>query len=1479
MMLMENLWTSFCGDSDCIYNGATCGLFDFLLPSSCVHNGTVICLDALLLFVLLSTVISKPSSAGRTVHNALSGCTSLKIVAAFYNGCVGLVYLGLGVWILQFSKRTGVLPVHRWGVVLLQGFTWLVLSLNFILRGNKFGKGKLRLCSVVTCLIAGLLCFSALLVLMVDKMVSVNIVLDILLLPGAILLSLWTSRGNELEYISETGDRNSLYAPLNGGSNKHIEADMGSETPFARAGFLSKMTFWWLNSLMKSGKQKTINDADIPQLRKVDRAQSCYSLFMDRLNSRKQTNASEPPSILWTIVWCYWKEILVSGFFASFKILTLSAGPLLLNAFIKVAEGKQAFKYEGYVLVVSLFFTKCLESLAQRQWYFRSRLIGIQIRSILTAVIYKKQLRLSNSARMVHSAGEITNYVTVDAYRIGEFPYWFHQTWTTILQLCIALVILFHTVGLATLAALVVIVLTVLCNTPVAKLQHKFQANLMVAQDKRLKAVSEALVNMKILKLYAWETHFKSVIERLREEELKWLSAVQLRRAYNGILFWSSPVLVSAATFGACYFLGVPLYASNAFTFLVTLRLVQEPIRTIPVVVGVVIQAKVALARIIRFLEAPELQAGISKQKKNTNQLRLAISIKLGNFSWDENPLKPTLSSINLEVKPGEKVAICGEVGAGKSTMLAAILGEVLNTEGTVQTCGKIAYVSQMAWIQTGSIQENILFGCNMDRIRYQETLEKCSLLKDLEMLPFGDLTEIGERGVNLSGGQKQRIQLARALYQDADLYLLDDAFSAVDAHTATNLFNEYVMGALSAKTVLLVTHQVDFLPEFDSILLMSDGQILRAAPYHVLLASCQEFSELVNAHKDTAGTESSSEESSSQKYGTSTKEISKSYSEKQLKSAGHQLIKLEERESGDTGLKPYLQYLNQSKGFIYFSIIVLTHSMFVGALVLQNSWMAENVENPQVTKLRLILVYLIIGCSTIVLVVVRMLAAVGMGIQSSKSLFFQLLNSLFYAPMSFYDSTPLGRILSRVSSDLSILDLDIPFSLTLSAVVAIGVYANLAVLAVITWPVLFVSIPMIFLAICLQKYYFASAKEFMRINGTTKSMIANHLAESIAGAMTIRAFEEEDKFFAENLDLIDKNSSPFFHTFSANEWLIQRLETLSAFILSTSAFVMVLLPPGTFSSGFVGMALSYGLSLNVSLVNSIQYQCTLANHIISVERLNQYLHLPHEAPKEIEGNRPLPSWPSIGRVEIHDLKVRYRSNTPLVLLGISCTFEGGHKIGIVGRTGSGKTTMIGALFRLVEPVGGKVVIDNIDISTIGLHDLRSRLGIIPQDPILFNGTVRYNLDPLCQHSDQEIWEVLGKCQLEEAVREKGDGLDSFVADDGSNWSMGQRQLFCLGRALLRRCRILVLDEATASIDNATDSILQKTIRVEFASCTVITVAHRIPTVMDCTRVLGLSDGKIMEYDEPMKLMNREDSLFAKLVKEYWSHSHSTDVS
>ncbi|KAG9448365.1 hypothetical protein H6P81_014493 [Aristolochia fimbriata] len=1457
---------AFCGVSNCTDDdGKSCNnsfLFipNITRPNSCLNHILIISVDIVLILMLLFQFLHKTPSRAALIPKRFRSYSPLHLFTAFTNCCLGLAYLGLGIWILEESLSEGLLaPLHPWLAILIHGLVWMFLSLTIFLKEHQLPRTLVKLWSAIVCIFAGFLCVTSVLFIVTNGEVSMRTVLDIISLPGAIFLAFCIVRDSKHAESSQATN-GTLYMPLNGHKSGNGEYSKDYVTPFASAGFLSRMSFWcWLRQTKKK---------------------SCYILFQEQLNRQRLAGQSRP-SILWTLLSCHLREIFVSGFFALLKILTVSAGPVLLNAFIKVAEGRADFKYEGYLLAGGLFLAKCLESLSQRQWYFRSRLIGVRVRSLLSAAIYHKQLRLSNRSRMLHSAGEIINYVTVDAYRIGEFPFWFHQTWTTSLQLCIALVILYHAVGLATISALMVIVFTVICNTPLAKLQHKFQTKLMEAQDKRLKATSEALMNMKILKLYAWESHFKNFIENLRNTEYKWLSAVQLRKAYNSFLFWCSPVLVSAATFGTCYLIHVPLYASNVFTFIATLRLVQDPVRSIPDVIGVVIQAKVALARIVRFLEAPELQ---NEHVRNniTGEIENSIVIKSCDFSWEDDSSRPALRHINLEVKPGGKVAICGEVGSGKSTLLAAILGEIPNIIGMIQVQGKLAYVSQTAWIQTGTIQDNILFGAPMDQNRYQEVVNRCSLAKDLEMLPFGDLTEIGERGVNLSGGQKQRIQLARAVYQNADIYLLDDPFSAVDAHTATSLFNECIMGCLLEKTVLLVTHQVDFLPAFNSVLLMSNGVILHAAPYSDLLASSKEFQELVIAHKETAGAERIPVVVASQLQKASTGEIKKVQMEHQQTklevSTGEQLIKQEEKESGDTGLRPYVQYLCQNKGYLYFSCAALSHVMFVAGQIIQNSWMAANVQNPAVSNGKLISIYLAIGCTSACFLFLRSVFAVVLGLQSSKSLFSQLINSLFRAPMSFYDSTPLGRILSRVSSDLSIVDLDLPFSLIFTTGSTVNAYSNLGVLAVVTWQVLFVSIPVIYFTIRLQRYYFASAKEFMRINGTTKSFVTNHLAESISGAMTIRAFEEEDRFFSKNLSIIDRNASPFFHNFAANEWLIQRLETMSAMVLSSSALAMTLLPKGTFSSGFIGMALSYGLSLNMSLVFSIQNQCTLANYIISVERLNQYMHIPSESSEVIETNRPAQNWPTVGKVEILDLQIRYRSNIPLVLRGITCTFGGGEKIGIVGRTGSGKSTLIGALFRLVEPAGGKIVIDGIDISMIGLHDLRSRLGVIPQDPTLFHGTVRFNLDPLSQHTDHEIWEVLLKCQLHDAVKEKENGLDSLVTEDGSNWSMGQRQLFCLGRALLRRCKILVLDEATASVDNATDSILQKKIRTEFADCTVITVAHRIPTVMDCNMVLALSDGKIVEYDEPMELMKKHGSLFGELVKEYWSRTADATI-
>ncbi|KAM0856482.1 hypothetical protein ACQ4PT_049094 [Festuca glaucescens] len=1340
---------------------ASCASEEMSNSSTCVNRLVSVGIAALLVSVLALQLIVK------TLKSRASALRSrLHWAALLFNGCLGLVYLELGLWMLVFNQDASV----YWCLVALsQGLNLILTNLALSIRPRLLGAAFVRSWSVLQSIFAAFISYSSVADIVEHKTITVKACLDLLSLPGAALLLIYAIRpSHDEEGYGGIGDGS--YKPLNTGTD-------GEVTPFAQAGFLSEMSFWWLNPLMKMGYEKPIEDKDMPLLGATDRAHNQYLMFREKLK----------------------------------------------------------------------------QSLGGK-WYFRTRRLGLQVRSFLSAAIYKKQQRLSNEGKLEHSSGQIINYVTVDAYRIGEFPYWFHQTWTTSVQLCIGLAILYSAVGAAMISSLVVIVINVLCSAPLAKLQHRFQSKLMEAQDVRLKAMSQSLLHMKVLKLYAWEGHFKKVIEGLREVEYKCYLLT-------------------------CYILEIPLDASNVFTFVATLRLVHDPVRSIPDLIAVVIQAKVAFTRIVKFLDAPELNGQVRK-RYHAGIDYYHIAMNSCSLSWDENAPKPTLKNVNLVVKAGEKIAICGEVGSGKSTLLAAVLGEVPMTEGMIQVCGKIAYVSQNAWIQTGTVQDNILFGSSMDRQRYQDTLERCSLVKDLEMLPYGDCTEIGERGVNLSGGQKQRVQLARALYQNADIYLLDDPFSAVDAHTATRLFNKYVMGALSDKTVLLVTHQVDFLPVFDSILLMSDGEVIRSGSYQTLLADCKEFKDLVNGHKDTSGVSDlnnnipprrAKETSINEKDGSHEKDYVKP-------SLADQLIKKEEKETGDAGVKPYMYYLRQNKGLVYASFAVISHMIFIAGQTAQSSWMAANVQNPHISTLKLINVYIVIGVCTMFFLLSRSLSVVVLGIQTSRFLFSQLLSSLFRAPMSFFDTIPIGRVLSRVSLDLNILDLDVPFAFMFSLAASLNAYSNLGVLAVVKWEVLLVSVPMVVLATRLQRYYLATAKELMRISGTTKSTLANHLGESISGAITVRAFGEEDRFFAENLDLVDKNAGPCFHNFAASEWLIQRLEIMSAMVLSFSAFLMVLLPQGTFSPGFVGMALSYGLSLNTSFVFSIQNQCKLANQIILVERVRQYMDIKSEAAEVVEENRPAPDWPKDGSVELTDLKIRYRKDAPFVLHGITCKFEAGDKIGIVGRTGSGKTTLIGALFRLVEPAGGKIIIDSVDISTVGLHDLRSRLGIIPQDPTLFQGTVRYNLDPLGQFSDQQIWEVLDKCQLLEAVQEKEQGLDSHVMEDGSNWSMGQRQLFSLGRVLLRRCRILVLDEATATIDNATDAVLQKTIRREFKNCTVITVAHRIPTVMDCDMVLAMSDGRVVEYDRPTKLMETEGSLFRELVKEYWSYTSKTTI-
>ncbi|KAJ8436586.1 hypothetical protein Cgig2_031527 [Carnegiea gigantea] len=657
--MKESFWVIFCGTSGYL-DGETSAIFAAMIdPNSCMNHFLVISIDVLLL--LISIFITVFTSKPRPVKHIVPG---LRISSAALAAALSLAYLSLGFWVLVQhlrSEKTSV-PLHGWLVLLLNGITWLFLGGILSFR-RPFSAKLLKTCSAVFSLYAVFISIIALLEVAVSgRVASAKVILDILCLPGPVLLLLcaFPGRTNDREPESEIQNHECYYMPLQDDEDAYITDK--NTTPFAKAGFFSEMSFWWLNPLMKKGKQKILDDDDIPKLRPADSAETCYRDFMEKLRKQKEKESTSSAPILPTIFSWQKKGIIISGGFAFIKVLTLSTGPLFLKAFIDVAEGNKAFKCEGFVLTFLLFLTKSLESLSERQWCFRTRLIGLQLRSMLSAAAYQKQLRLSNEAKTTHSPGEIINYVTVDAYRIGEFPFWFHQIWTVCLQMCLALVIIYYCVGIATVAALIMIALAVLGNSPLGKLQHQYQTKLMVEQDKRLRATTEALVTMKVLKLYAWEMNFKKAIEHLRNIEFKWLTSVVLQKGgYYMILFWSFPILMSVTTFSACYFFGIPLNASNIFTFLATLRIVQDPVRLVPDVVGAYVQARVSLDRLIRFLEAPELQNQHIQERKTGEELQQSIVIRSIGISWENTSSKPTLSDVNLVIKPGEKVAICGE--------------------------------------------------------------------------------------------------------------------------------------------------------------------------------------------------------------------------------------------------------------------------------------------------------------------------------------------------------------------------------------------------------------------------------------------------------------------------------------------------------------------------------------------------------------------------------------------------------------------------------------------------------------------------------------------------------------------------------------------------------------------------------------------------------------------------------------------------
>ncbi|PRQ60962.1 putative xenobiotic-transporting ATPase [Rosa chinensis] len=958
------------------------------------------------------------------------------------------------------------------------------------------------------------------------------------------------------------------------------------------------------------------------------------------------------------------------------------------------------------------------------------------------------------------------------------------------IQISLAIYILHTNLGMGSLAALAATLAVLLCNIPMTNLQKRYQTRIMEAKDNRMKATSEILRSMKTIKLQAWDSQFLQKLESLRKVEYGWLWKSLRLSATTAFVFWGSPTFISVVTFWACMLMGIDLTAGRVLSALATFRMLQDPIFNLPDLLSAIAQGKVSADRVASYLMEDEIQQdGIEHFPKD--QMENSIEIENGNLAG-------ILS---------QATQLLMEYRSGKSSLLSCILGEIQKLSGTVKISGTKAYVPQSPWILTGNIRENILFGNAYDKAKYDRTVKACALEKDFELFSCGDLTEIGERGINMSGGQKQRIQIARAVYQDADIYLLDDPLDCM-------------MGLLREKTTLYVTHQVEFLPAADiilSILTVENSSRTTQDP-------TPESEPIIESTSDAELQQTRQE---------SEHNLSLEITEKEGK-----LVQDEEREKGSIGKEVYWSYLTTVKGGVLIPIIILAQSSFQVLQVASNYWMAWASPPTSETEPKFTM------CAA------ACIASSSSRTFNSTKLFTTMLHSVLRAPMSFFDSTPTGRILNRASTDQSVLDLEMATRLGWCAFSIIQILGTIAVMSQVAWEVFVIFIPVTAICIWYQQYYIPTARELARLSGIQRAPILHHFAESLAGAATIRAFDQQDRFSDANLSLIDSHSRPWFHNVSAMEWLSFRLNILSNFVFAFSLVLLVTLPEGVINPSIAGLAVTYGINLNVLQASVIWNMCNAENKMISVERILQYSNLTSEAALVIEDSKPPMNWPQL-----------HISGTEQ---SWGCRKDGQWEIN--PHTG---------LFRIVEPREGSIIIDDVDICKIGLHDLRSRLSIIPQDPTMFEGTVRGNLDPLEQYSDNDVWEALDKCQLGDLVRAKEEKLEASVVENGENWSAGQRQLVCLGRALLKKSRILVLDEATASVDSATDGVIQKIISQEFKDRTVVTIAHRIHTVIDSDLVLVLSDGRIAEYDTPAKLLEREESLFSKLIKEYSMRSQS----
>jgi ATP-binding cassette subfamily C (CFTR/MRP) protein 1 len=1308
----------------------------------------------------------------------------------------------------------------------------------------------------------------------------------------------------------------------------------GQTYPQTSASCCSLLFFSWMTPLMKLGFKRPLENADMWTLPKNQTTDVLASKFIKHWKKEKQraaattaakqkaspsapSHTAELPSLTRALYQTFGTYYLRGTFLKIFNDASQFVGPTIMKSLIIFVRSQTTDTPQpiinGYLLAVTMYVAMFIGALAEAQYFQIVMTTGLQVRGVMISTVFDKAMILSQRGRKGRSTGKMTNLVSSDAENLQTTCQNLNTIWSAPLRIIVAMYLLYYELSWAALLGFLLLVVSIPIQGKFVKYQRAYYKQTAKMTDTRLKHANEAVSAMNVIKMYAWQASMGARITDARNEELKVLKKAKLLGAWNTVMISAVPICVTIVAFST-YALAIgDLTAEKAFTSIALFGILRYPLIQIPQIIAGLVGANVSLERLRDFLTADTVPAQESHNgedegegKDDPNDAPIIHIDENASFAWDVDSKDADMHSLNVSVNKGELLTVVGRTGSGKSSLLNVMLNELTCLNGTkhstaaVEIKGSVAYVPQESWIFNNTLRENILFGLPYDAEKYNHCITVAQMTSDLDQMADGDATEIGEKGVNLSGGQRQRVAIARAVYADADVYLFDDPLSALDAKVARKIYEHCICGALKEKTIVLVTNRIEFVSGSDRVAVMNNGTIGGIGTYSWLLDNNEEFQAMMEGISDASTTkngkeeETDKEEKGKEKIEAQQKKETKkdneddetaTTSKKNTPSSSNgnsnrkgALISKEHRDKGSIKLSVVLDYGRAMGGISVLITMVLlyclTEGINVGATYWVSFWSADEF-NLGMGSSKYIATYVggYAGFSFAAIVFTLLSAYVQTysALAAAKTLHAKMIASLLRAPMSFFHATPLGRILNRFSKDQNDVDKTMEFAVGLLIRGMIQLTSTFIVIGLATPYTLLTFVPVLFAFVYCQRYFQRSSRELKRMDAVTRSPVYAHFSECLNGLSTIRAYKKLKEMSAMNRLRIDNHLRMNLASFSANRWLGIRMELLGGLLVFASA-VFVVAGSKQIDPEQVGLQLSYAIRIT-GLLNLVVRILSLAeNSFNSVERLREYANVPSELPDEstIE-QKPPSNWPNKGQITFEKVVARYRKDLEPVLTGLTFDIKEREKIGIVGRTGAGKSSLFLTLFRIMERDEGLISIDGHDIANMGLNDLRRALSIIPQEPVLFSGTVRFNLDPFNEYDDGKLWFSLERAHLKEYVKNHGlgiSGLDMQVGQGGSNFSVGQRQLLCLARALLKGSKILVLDEATAAVDVETDQLIQNTIREAFKHCTTLTIAHRLNTIIDSDRVLVLDRGHVLEYDTPFALLENDSSAFSSMVAE-----------